>query len=64
MGVKYSGASQLDNVTYTGNPDIQVPAGDDLTIKLGDTAAANKLSVTDSSDVEVMNIDSDGAINF
>jgi hypothetical protein len=41
--------------------DITAPAGQDVVIKLGDAAGANKLSITDSSDVEVFSFDSSGA---
>jgi len=43
---------------------ITVPAGKDSVFKLGDNAAANKLSITDSDDSEVASIDSDGAASF
>jgi len=52
-------------VIYTSSTaDIQVPAGDDLTIKMGDAAAANKVSFTDSAGIEVAWIDSDGVASF
>jgi len=47
-------------VTFAG---IDAGAGNDLTIKMGDNAAANKVTFTDSDDAEVINIDSNGTIN-
>jgi len=44
--------------------DITVPAGQDAVLKLGDASAANKLSITDTADVEVAQINSDGAAQF
>ena len=50
-----SGGIYLD----TGTP-IEARASQDITMKLGDAAGANKLSVTDSADVEQFSVDSDG----
>ena len=44
--------------------DLTVPSGQDGVIKLGDASAANKLSITDSADSEVAQINSDGAAQF
>lgn len=44
--------------------DITVPSGQDAVLKLGDASAANKLSLTDSADVEVAQVNSDGAAQF
>lgn len=44
--------------------DITVPAGQDAVIKMGDASAANKVSFTDTGDVEVAQINSDGAAQF
>ena len=41
--------------------DLTAPTGQDAVLKLGDNAGANEFSVTDSSDVEVFSIDSDGS---
>lgn len=40
---------------------ITSAAGQDVVIKMGDAAAANKVSFTDNADVEVASIDSNGA---
>jgi hypothetical protein len=44
--------------------DLTAPVGQDAVLKLGDTGAANKLSITDSADVEIASVDSDGAAIF
>ena len=41
---------------------INAPAGQDITIKMGDNAGVQKVSFTDSDDAEVFSIDSNGAI--
>lgn len=41
---------------------LQATAGQDLTVKLGDAAGAKKLTVTDSGDVEVFSVNSDGVV--
>lgn len=41
--------------------DVTAPAGQDIVIKMGDAAAANKVSFTDTADAEVASIDSNGA---
>ncbi|MFQ5685102.1 MAG: beta strand repeat-containing protein [Candidatus Scalindua sp.] len=48
--------------TSTAGMAITAAAGNDITIKMGDAAGANKVSFTDSADVEVFSIDSNGAI--
>lgn len=44
--------------------DIRAVAGQDIIMKLGDAAGANKLSVTDSADVEVFAVDSNGGQTY
>lgn len=44
--------------------DLTSPTGQDAVIKLGDASAANKLSITDSADSEVAQVNSDGAAQF
>ncbi|MDP2652187.1 MAG: hypothetical protein Q8O94_03555 [bacterium] len=39
-------------------------AGQDIIIKMGDAAGANKISFTDSADAEVASLDSDGALTI
>lgn len=41
---------------------LTVPAGQDGVFKMGDAAGANKISFTDTADVEVANLDSNGNI--
>ncbi len=43
---------------------ITAPVGQDIIMKMGDAAAANKVSFTDTGDVEVASIDSNGALTF
>lgn len=45
-------------------PIVTAGAGNNLTLKLGDAAGANKFSITDSGDVEVASINSDGGGYF
>lgn len=40
--------------------DVTVPSGQDMVVKMGDAAGANKISFTDSADSEVALLDSDG----
>jgi len=49
--------------TAGGDMNIIAPTGQDVLIKTGDNAAANKISITDSDDVEVAVLDSDGKLN-
>lgn len=42
---------------------INAPAGNDITIKMGDAAGANKVSFVDSATVEVFAVDSNGALS-
>ncbi len=44
--------------------DITAPVGQNMVLKLGDAAGANKLSVTDSADVEVFAVDSNGGQTY
>lgn len=44
--------------------DITAPSGQDIVMKLGDAAGANKFSITDSADSEVFAVDSNGDITF
>lgn len=59
-------ATSVTSPLYTAGAgvdlDITSPAGQDIVIKMGDAAAANKVSFTDSADVEVFSIDSNGSI--
>lgn len=61
-------ATSVTSPLYTAGAgvdlDITSPAGQDVVIKLGDAAGANKLSVTDSADAEIFAVDSNGAITF
>ncbi len=43
--------------------DIEAPTGQDIILKMGDNAAANKVSFTDSDDAEVFSVDSNGALS-
>jgi len=43
---------------------IRAATGQDIIMKMGDNAAANKISFTDSDDAEVASIDSNGALTF
>jgi len=53
-------------VTAAAATDIQItaPTGQDCIIKLGDNAAANKLSILDSDDAEVYSVDSNGVLTM
>jgi len=61
-------ATSMSSPLYTAGAgvdlDITAPAGQDIVMKLGDAAGANKLSVTDNADVEVFAVDSNGAMTF
>lgn len=46
------------------HPTLQAPANSDQIVKLSDSGGAQKLSVTDSLDVEVASVDSDGNALF
>ena len=61
-------ATSVTSPLYTAaggaDVDITAPAGQDIVMKLGDAAGANKVSITDSADVEVISFDSNGAMTF
>jgi len=42
--------------------DMTVVSGQDMVVKLGDAVGANKVSWTDSADVEIASLDSDGTL--
>jgi hypothetical protein len=48
--------------TATAAMQIAVTAGDDITVKMGDAAGANKVSFVDSAAAEVASIDSNGVV--
>jgi len=52
--------------TAAAATDVQItaPTGQDVIIKLGDNAAANKLSLIDSDDLEVFSVDSNGVETY
>lgn len=62
QGQTHSGAPTfLDTVTLEDNVlDLTAPAGEDLTIRMGDSAGANKISYTDLAGVEQAYLNSDG----
>ena len=71
MDAAISLATSVTSPLYTAGAgvdlDLTVPAGQDAVLKLGDAIGAQKISFTDSADVEVANLDSDGtftAINI
>ncbi|MFW9872320.1 MAG: hypothetical protein ACFFG0_04390 [Candidatus Thorarchaeota archaeon] len=49
-------------LTAGGNLTWLAKSGSDLTMKLGDASASNKLTITDSGDAEVAYLDSDGKL--
>lgn len=59
-------ATSVTSPIYTSAAGMSVNAalGQDITVKLGDAAAANKLSIVDSASVERASIDSDGKATF
>jgi hypothetical protein len=61
-------ATSVTSPLYTAGAgadvDITAPAGQNVVIKLGDAAGANKLSVTDNADVEQFAVDSNGGLTF
>ncbi|MDX1532836.1 MAG: hypothetical protein R3230_01365 [Nitrosopumilaceae archaeon] len=60
-------ATSVTSPLYTADSadvDITAPAGQNVVLKLGDAAGSNKLSVTDSSDVEVFAVDSNGGQTY
>jgi len=50
--------------TSAADTNINAASGQDIIIKMGDNAAANKVSFTDSDDAEVASIDSNGGWTF
>jgi len=52
--------NQATIVSAAAGVSLNAVAGDDWTVKMGDNAAANKVSFTDSDDAEVASLDSDG----
>jgi len=58
----YTSAAAMQITPAAANDlDIDAATGQDLILKMGDNAAANKVSFTDSDDAEVASIDSNGA---
>ena len=61
-------ATSITSALYTtaAASDLLITSatGQDIVMKLGDNAAANKLSLTDSDDVEVFAVDSNGVQTF
>lgn len=57
-------SSPLYTVAAGTDLDITAASGQDLVIKMGDAAGANKVSFTDSADVEVAAIDSNGGFSM
>ena len=57
-------ATSVTSPLYTAGAgvdlDLTAPTGQDAVLKLGDNGGLNEFSVTDSSDVEIFSIDSDG----
>jgi hypothetical protein len=61
----YTSAAAMVITPAAGNDlSITSATGQDIVMKLGDAAGANKLSVTDSADVEVFAIDSNGGQTY
>lgn len=61
-------ATSVTSPLYTAGAGVDllvtVPSGQDGVVKMGDAAGSNKISFTDTSDVEVAQINSDGAAQF
>jgi hypothetical protein len=59
-------ATSVTSALYTAGAGtdllITAPVGQDIIMKMGDAAGANKVSFTDTGDVEVFSIDSNGGI--
>jgi hypothetical protein len=62
-GAYFSGG-YFDHIYLGDDGVIEVKASVDVTLKLGDNAAANKLSITDSDDAEIFSIDSNGSVTI
>ena len=54
----------LDTVTLEPTIDIAAPSGEDIQVRLGDAAGANKFTLLDSALVAVIQADSDGTIQI
>jgi len=57
-------SSPIYTVIAATDLNINSATGQDIIIKMGDNAAANKVSFTDSDDAEVFAIDSNGGITY
>lgn len=57
-------SSPLYTVAAANDLDITSASGQDIVIKMGDAAGVNKVSFTDSADVEVAAIDSNGGFTM
>jgi len=55
-------SSPIYTVAAATDMNINAASGQDIIMKMGDNAAANKVSFTDSDDAEVFSIDSNGGI--
>lgn len=60
--IAFTANQSMGGFDLTNVGGLQAGAGADITIKLGDAAGANKVSITDSADAEIFNIDSDGNV--
>jgi len=66
IGHSLYGSSNIDAIQLhlaNTHPHIEVAVGEDIVLRLGDSAAANKVIVKDYTNTEVANIDSDGNID-
>ena len=60
-------ATSVTSPLYTASAAdvaITAPSGQDIVLKVGDNAGANKLSLLDSDDVEVFSVDSNGGQTY
>lgn len=67
MDAAISLATSVTSPLYTASAAdvaITAPAGQDIVLKVGDNAGANKLSLLDSDDVEVFAVDSNGGQTY
>ena len=67
IGVAAAGTAEIQGmdplkISTPASDDLTLQTGNDLVIKLGDASGANKLSVTDSSDAEMLAVTSDGDV--
>src|SRR3990167_7923430 len=61
--VRYSQGEQFEGtVTFGATTDVDVPAGEDLVVRLGDAVGANLFVLEDSAGVDVFWVDSDGSV--